>query len=98
MSTPFDQTELRELLDALVEESITAEQMRRVEALVLGHPEAEVFYVQYLSMVADLGRRFAAPAGEESLRRRLGTQPPRLLRLRRRIIVVAAVACAAALL
>ena len=30
--------ELRVLLDALCEETITAEQMRRLEELVLGHP------------------------------------------------------------
>src|SRR5207245_1961013 len=73
MSTPHDPTELRELLDALVEEAISQEQMRRLEQLVLGSPEAEAYYVQYLSMMADLGRHFAAPAGvERSLARRRG--------------------------
>jgi hypothetical protein len=59
MSMPYEPDELRELLDALVEESITLEQGRRLEALVLNHPEAEAFYVQYMGMVADLGRHFA---------------------------------------
>ena len=40
--TPFqDLAELRALLDALCEESITPEQVGRLEELVLAHPEAE---------------------------------------------------------
>jgi len=50
--------ELRVLLDALCEETITAEQMRRLEELVLGHPEAEAYYVQYMNLYADLARNF----------------------------------------
>jgi len=46
--------ELRTLLDALCEESITAEQLQRLEELVLSHPEAEACYVQFLSLHADL--------------------------------------------
>jgi hypothetical protein len=61
--------ELRGLLDALCEESITPEQVRRLEELVLAHPEAEALYVQYMSLYADLSRRFAAlpAASGESL-------------------------------
>jgi hypothetical protein len=73
----FDFTELRGLLDALCEESITPEQMRRLEELVLGHPEAEAFYVQSMSQFADLVGHFrVVPAKlEQSLRGRLGAQP-----------------------
>jgi hypothetical protein len=74
MTSPFPGfTELRGLLDALCEESITAEQMRRLEELVLAHPEAEAYYVQYMSLFADLSRHFAALPGTtaESLRARV---------------------------
>ena len=52
--------ELRELLDSLCEESITAERMARLEALILADPEAEALYVQFMSMHADLHRHFGA--------------------------------------
>jgi hypothetical protein len=56
--------ELRELLDALCEETITPEQHRRLEELVLAHPEAEAYYVQFMSFYADLIRSVAGlPAG-----------------------------------
>ena len=55
-----DFTELSGLLDALCEETITADQMRRLEEILLRHPEAEAYYVQYMSLYADLARRFAA--------------------------------------
>jgi ferric-dicitrate binding protein FerR (iron transport regulator) len=64
MSGPLeDLTELRTLLEALCEESITPEQVARLEELVLAHPEAEAFYVQYMSLQADLARHFGLPAG-----------------------------------
>jgi ferric-dicitrate binding protein FerR (iron transport regulator) len=75
MSPAFgDCDELRELLDALCEESISAEQLRRLEEIVLAHPEAEAYYVQYMSLQADLGRHFATLPGAaaQSLRERLG--------------------------
>jgi hypothetical protein len=50
--------ELRHLLDALCEESITAEQLRRLEELVLTYPEAEAFYVQFMNLHADLVGHF----------------------------------------
>jgi hypothetical protein len=53
--------ELRPLLDALCEETITPEQMRRLEELVLAHPEAEAHYVRYMSFYADLIRQFSGP-------------------------------------
>jgi hypothetical protein len=71
---PREFAELRELLHALCEESITAEQVRRLEELVLAHPEAEAYYVQYMSLHADLVGRYSAPpvrAGQ-SLRDRVG--------------------------
>jgi len=46
--------ELRPLLDALCEQSITAAQLARLEELVLNHPEAEAFYIQFMSFQADL--------------------------------------------
>jgi hypothetical protein len=60
MTTSFQQAypELIELLDALCEESITAEQSRRLEELVLAHPEAEAYYVQHMAFYADLSRHF----------------------------------------
>ncbi len=68
---PFsdDLSELRGLLDALCEETITAEQMRRLEEILHQHPEAEAYYVQYLSQYADLARHFTATAAQ--MRRRL---------------------------
>jgi hypothetical protein len=74
MTRPFDESaELRTLLDALCEESISAGQLRRLEELVLGNPEAEAYYVQCMSLHADLARHFALPAGtsEQSLRDRI---------------------------
>jgi hypothetical protein len=58
-----DFSELRDLLDALCDETITAAGMQRLEELIQAHPEAEAYYVQYMSMSADLARHFAATAG-----------------------------------
>jgi hypothetical protein len=56
---PFENiAELRELLDALCEETITAEQLRRLEDLILSHPEAEAYYVQSMGLHAELARHF----------------------------------------
>ncbi|MCI0464060.1 MAG: hypothetical protein L0Z62_44565 [Gemmataceae bacterium] len=64
MTRPFRELdELLGLLDALCEESITPQQVRRLEELVLTHPEAEAYYVQYMSLTADLVGHFAAPVG-----------------------------------
>ncbi|MCI0700830.1 MAG: FecR domain-containing protein, partial [Planctomycetia bacterium] len=62
--TPESSTiaELRVLLDALCEETITPEQLQRLEELVLTHPEAEAYYVQYMSFYADLVRNVAGLA------------------------------------
>jgi Concanavalin A-like lectin/glucanases superfamily len=69
-------SELRDLLEALCEETITADQMRRLEDLILASPEAEAFYVQYVSMHADLHRHFvgrvAGPPTERSEARPAG--------------------------
>ena len=46
--------ELKPLLDALCEESISPDQMKRLEELVLNHPEAEAHYIQFMSFYADL--------------------------------------------
>jgi hypothetical protein len=53
-----DPAELHDLLNALCDESITAEQLRRLEELVLASPEAEAFFVQYMSLHADLVSHF----------------------------------------
>jgi hypothetical protein len=55
--------ELRAHLDALCDESCTPEQMQRIEELVLSHPEAEAFYVQYMSFHADIARHFGTMPG-----------------------------------
>src|SRR5262249_17733599 len=75
--TPIERDDLKALLDALADESITPEQVSRLEALVLAHPEAEAQYVQYMSMVADLNWPFSAPAGaEQSLGGRVSSSRP----------------------
>ena len=75
MTRPFAElAELRALLDALCEESATEEQVRRLEELVLNRPEAEAYYIQFMSLHADLARSFGvlpAQAGP-SLRDRVG--------------------------
>jgi hypothetical protein len=79
MTAPLENyDELRPLLDALCEETITAEQVRRLEELVLAHPEAESFYVQYLHLHADVSQHFAVmPVSMiEALRSRLGAPGP----------------------
>jgi hypothetical protein len=70
--------ELQALLDALCEESITPEQVRRLEELVLTRPEAEAYYVQYLSLQADLvGHTGVLPApAEQVLRARVRAVHP----------------------
>ena len=68
MTPPFPHfQELQRLLDALCEESITAGQMRRLEELILRHPEAEALYVQYVGLVADLARLPGRPPRVRSL-------------------------------
>lgn len=69
-----ESAELRALLDALCEESIADDQLRRLEELILTDPQAEAYYIQYLSFFADVGWHFAGPpvAAERSLRHRLG--------------------------
>jgi hypothetical protein len=68
---------LQALLDALCEETLTSQQLGGLEALLLAHPEAEAYYVQYMSQQADLARYFAAQpcAAEKTLRQRLGEAP-----------------------
>jgi len=46
--------ELKPLLDALCEEMITPDELKRVEELVLNHPEAEAYYVRFIGFYADL--------------------------------------------
>jgi hypothetical protein len=46
--------ELRPILDAVCEDAATPEQFKRLEELVLAHPEAEAFYVRFMGFYADL--------------------------------------------
>jgi hypothetical protein len=90
-----DMLELRGLLDALCEETITPDQMRRLEEILLQHPEAEAYYVQYLSQYADLARHFSAAAQTPSPAVAGKTnQPrgPRQRRIRRTLLVTGALA------
>jgi hypothetical protein len=68
--------EFRSLLSALCEETIAPEQLRRLEELILAHPEAEAYYVQAMSQHADLISHFRTLPSplEESLRARSGAQ------------------------
>ncbi len=50
--------EVRTLLDALCEETITPEQMARLEALILADPAAEAFYIEFMHMQAGFLREF----------------------------------------
>jgi hypothetical protein len=51
---PAWMAELQTLLDALCEETITPEQIRRLEELVLMNPEAEAHYIRFMGFYADL--------------------------------------------
>jgi anti-sigma factor RsiW len=64
-----------ELLDALCEGAITPEQIRHLEEILLASPAAEAFYVQYMSLYADLARHFGSlpVPSEQSLRERTTT-------------------------
>lgn len=69
MTGPFPESaewkaEMSGLLDALCEESITPEQVQRLERLVLTVPQAEAYYLQYMSLFADVSRRFTVPNPE----------------------------------
>lgn len=70
--------ELRTLLDALCEESITPEQVQRLEELVRTHPAAEAYYVQYLSFYADLIGHFGTlpVTTQGAWRERVAAAPP----------------------
>jgi hypothetical protein len=72
MTSPLlDFAELQTLLDAVCDETVTAEQLQRLETLLLAHPEAEAYYVQYMSHHADVVRHFAAePRTAETFRQR----------------------------
>lgn len=59
---PTPPAELQPLLDALCEATITPDQLRRLEEIVLSDPAAEAYYVQYMSFYADLIWHFAGPA------------------------------------
>src|SRR5262245_30789691 len=79
MTRPFESfDELRALLDALCEESISPEQQLRLEEMILHHPEAEAYYVQYMSLQADLAGHFSVLPGltEQDLRDRAGAAAP----------------------
>jgi hypothetical protein len=64
--------ELQALLNALCEGSSTPEQVQRLEELILSSPEAEAYYIQYMSLYADLIGHFTVlpTSTEHSLRER----------------------------
>lgn len=55
---PDPMGELRTLLEALCEETITPEQMARLEALVMADPEAEAAYFEVMQIQAELLHEF----------------------------------------
>ena len=57
---PF--AELRTLIEAICEDAASAEQVARLEELVLADPRAEEFYITYLHMQAELLREFGVAA------------------------------------
>jgi hypothetical protein len=82
--------EVRTLLEALCEETITPEQMARLEGLILADPAAEAFYIEFMHMQAGFLREFggaspglgeagagpASPAGPPGPAAALGPAPP----------------------
>lgn len=58
MREPDRDTELRTLLEALCEESITPEQMARLEAMMMADPGAEILYLEFMQIQSDLLREF----------------------------------------
>jgi Concanavalin A-like lectin/glucanases superfamily/FecR protein len=96
----IDWTEFRSLLDALCEETITPEQFGRLEELLLRYPEAEVYYVQYLSQHADVIRHFAtvAPLSSVPASAVSGQTGPSRRRRGRLLLAVGLAGLAAALL
>jgi hypothetical protein len=89
MTQPLhDPGELKVLLNALCDETISPEQMKRLEELILGHPEAEAYYVQYMALHADLVSHLAAlpcPT-EQVLHQRDSVRPPKPRRVRRGLL------------
>jgi hypothetical protein len=85
---PPELAELQALLAALCEETITPEQVQRLEDLVLASPEAEAYYVQFMSLHADLVAHFSVLPGltEESLQERAGETRPRGRTLTRKLL------------
>lgn len=71
--------EFRALLDALCDESISDAEVRRLEQIVLSHPEAEALYVQHMGLFAELAQQVGHTPrlNELQLCRRL---PPAALR------------------
>jgi hypothetical protein len=70
-------SELRLLIEALCEESITPEQMVRLEEMIVADPEAKAFYVRYMHLQSDLRRKFGGMLPEGDLIRRLRVAPRR---------------------
>ncbi len=62
-------SEVRKLLDSLCDETITPEQMGRLEELILSDPAAEALYIEYMQMHAGFLREFGgastAPGTED---------------------------------
>ncbi|SIO67962.1 Concanavalin A-like lectin/glucanases superfamily protein [Singulisphaera sp. GP187] len=58
MRDPDRDTELQSLLEAVCEETITTEQLARLEAIMMADPEAETRYLEFMQVHADLLREF----------------------------------------
>lgn len=73
MTTFPEFEELRALLDALWEERISPAEVKRLEQLVLERPEAEAYYVQSMSLFADVAQTFSTSREltERALRQRV---------------------------
>jgi ferric-dicitrate binding protein FerR (iron transport regulator) len=80
--------ELQELCEASLESRLTPEQQGRLESLVLNHPEARRFYVEYLHQHACLTWSAAEPALLQSGARSAGGGTARKVRVRRRVLTV----------
>jgi hypothetical protein len=93
----FPDGELLTLLDAVCDETATAEQVRRLEDRIRADPAVEALFVQYLGQWANVRRHFARSPAANLLERDRGTSVP--VARRPRILplpwIAAAVAAAA---
>lgn len=70
MDEPDRNIELQSLLEALCEESITANQLARLEEIMLADPGAETIYLEFMEIQAGLIQEFGGARSEPNSRRR----------------------------